>query len=75
MNSDMKIVGSGKILAGEYNKVILKGKVHLYGIVKCVSFSSSGTVKGDDIECSEKFRTYRKPSETAKICRINTFNC
>ena len=31
MNSDMKIAGSGKILAGEYNKVILKGKVHHCG--------------------------------------------
>ena len=53
---DMKIAGKGNIPAGEYNKVTSRGKGHFYGRVKCSSFKSSGTCKGEIIECAGKFK-------------------
>ncbi len=55
-NVDMRISGSGKIALGEYNNVSVSGSGHLIGKVRCVSFSSSGSSRGDDIECTEKFK-------------------
>jgi len=55
-NIDMHISGSGNIPSGEYNKVSVSGSGRLTGKVRCVSFSSSGSSKGDDIECTESFR-------------------
>ena len=54
-NIDMRISGSGSIPSGEYNKVSVSGSGHLVGKVRCVSFSSSGSSKGEDIECTESF--------------------
>ena len=55
-NIDMRISGSGNIPSGEYNKVSVSGSGHLVGKVRCVSFSSSGSSKGEDIECIENFK-------------------
>ena len=55
-NIDMHISGSGNIPSGEYNKVSVSGSGHLTGKVRCVSFSSSGSSKGEDIECTESFK-------------------
>ncbi|MBO5110456.1 MAG: polymer-forming cytoskeletal protein [Clostridia bacterium] len=55
-NIDMRISGSGNIPSGEYNKVSVSGSGHLIGKVRCVSFSSSGSSKGEDIECTENFQ-------------------
>ena len=54
-NIDMRISGSGNIPSGEYNKVSVSGSGHLIGKVRCVSFFSSGSSKGEDIECIENF--------------------
>jgi cytoskeletal protein CcmA (bactofilin family) len=55
-NIDMRISGSGNIPSGEYNKVSVSGSGNLVGKVRCVSFSSAGSSKGEDIECSESFK-------------------
>jgi len=55
-NIDMRISGSGNIPSGEYNKVYVSGSGHLIGKVRCVYFSSSGSIKGEDIECTENFK-------------------
>lgn len=54
-NIDMHIAGSGNIPSGEYNKVSVSGSGRLIGKVRCVSFSSSGSSKGEYIECAEGF--------------------
>ena len=54
---DMRISGSGKIPAGEYNNISSSGSVQLYGRVRCKSFRSSGSSRGEDIECSESFKS------------------
>ncbi len=53
---DMRISGSGKIPSGEYEKISISGSGRLYGTVRCVSFSASGTSNGESIECAESFR-------------------
>ncbi len=55
-NMDMRISGSGKVPAGEYNKVSISGSGALVGRVRCVAFSSSGASHGDSIECSDTFK-------------------
>ena len=54
-NIDMRISGSGNIPSGEYGKVTVSGIGHLTGRVRCESLSSSGSIKGKDIECKEGF--------------------
>ncbi len=55
-NMDMRISGSGKVPAGEYNRVSVSGSGSLYGKVRCESFSSSGASHGEHIECSDTFK-------------------
>ncbi len=55
-NMDMHISGSGNIPLGEYNKVSVSGSGHILGKVRCVSFSASGSCKGESIECAENFK-------------------
>lgn len=54
---DMRISGSGNIPGGEYEKVSVSGSGRLVGRVKCKSFTSHGTVKGESIECAERMKT------------------
>ena len=53
---NMKISGSGNIPAGEYEKVSVSGSGRLHGLVRCISFSTSGSSSGETIECSENFK-------------------
>ena len=57
MNGDMnmKMAGSASIPAGEYNEVKVSGSSRLYGFVRCVRFSSAGSVKGETIDCFDDF--------------------
>lgn len=55
-NIDMHISGSGNIPSGEYNNISVSGSGRLQGNVRCVSFSSAGSSKGDNIECTDSFR-------------------
>ena len=54
---DMRIYGKGNIPAGNYDKVVVRGKGFLYGKINCLTFSSSGGIKGESIECKEHFKT------------------
>ena len=56
MSMDMRISGSGKIPAGEYGHVSVSGSGRLSGLVRCDTFSSSGSSKGDSMACRESFR-------------------
>ena len=53
---NMHISGSGNIPAGEYEKVSVSGSARLHGLVRCNSFSTSGSSAGESIECSENFK-------------------
>ncbi len=53
---EMKISGSGKIPAGEYSNIQISGAGELFGTVRCDSFASSGSAKGEDIICSGELK-------------------
>lgn len=53
---DMRIAGRGQIPSGEYGKIKISGSGKLFGMVRCTSFSASGTSKGEAIECTEDFK-------------------
>lgn len=53
---NMNLSGSGTVPAGEYNEIAISGSGRLCGTVRCVSFSSSGSVKGETIVCSDRFK-------------------
>ena len=53
-NMDMKVSGSGVLPGGEYESVKLSGAVKLAGDVTCTSFSSSGALQGQGINCLGK---------------------
>jgi cytoskeletal protein CcmA (bactofilin family) len=56
MSMDMRIAGSGKIPAGEYGEVSVSGSGSLYGLVRCTCFSTSGSSRGESMECAEMFK-------------------
>ena len=70
---DMKISGSGQIPSGEYEKIKISGSGHLHGFVRCSSFHSSGSSKGESIECAEEFHTSGS-SKFEKDVRANSLN-
>lgn len=77
---DMRIAGTGKIPEGEYNKIKLSGSTRLFGLVKCASFSSAGTSRGESIECNGELRVSGKSAffgnAKAKIIRVSgSFSC
>jgi cytoskeletal protein CcmA (bactofilin family) len=55
-NMDMRISGSGKVPAGEYNHISISGSGSLVGAVRCATFSSSGASHGENIECADTFK-------------------
>lgn len=57
MNGDMNVKMSGRanLPAGEYNEVKISGSSRLYGLVRCFTFSSSGSVKAETIDCFDDF--------------------
>lgn len=79
-NIDMHISGSGKIPSGEYNDISISGSGHLIGKVRCTAFSSSGSSKGEDIECTGSFRVsgsshFSGNVEAASIKVSGSFHC
>lgn len=64
---NMKMAGSGTIPAGEYNEVSVSGSSRLHGTVRCVSFSSSGSVKGENIECLDDFKVSGSASFSGNV--------
>ena len=53
---DMRVSGKGKIPPGEYNKITLRGSGTLHGKVLCAALRASGSTKGEEIECTERFK-------------------
>ena len=66
-NIDMRRSGSGNIPSGEYNKISVSGVGHLIGRVRCEAFSSSGSIKGNDIECKVGFTVSGSARFSGKI--------
>ena len=64
---DMRIAGKGNVPSGEYENIKISGKGILYGTVRCVSFKSSGTSKGESIECLERFKASGSSAFTGNI--------
>ena len=54
---DMRVSGSGRIPAGEYDNISIRGSGRLFGAVRCICFSSSGRVRGESISCGEHMKT------------------
>ena len=79
-NMDMRISGSGKGPAGEYNIISVSGCGTLVGKVHCESFSSSGASYGEHIECSDTFKVSGASSfsgdvKAAHIGVSGSFSC
>ena len=53
---DISVSGNGKISAGEYQNIAIHGNAKLCGLVKCTNLKSSGSLKGESIECLETFK-------------------
>ncbi|MBQ8496515.1 MAG: polymer-forming cytoskeletal protein [Clostridia bacterium] len=51
---DMKILGSGKIASGEYEKIAISGSGKLSGLVRCTGFYVSGSASGESLECADE---------------------
>ena len=64
---DMRISGSGNIPSGEYSKISVSGVGHFIGRVRCESLTSSGSIKGNDIECKEGFTVSGSSRFSGKI--------
>lgn len=75
----MKISGSSKIPSGEYEGISASGSTRLFGLIKCTSFSTSGRLRGEDIECSEDFKSSGRVSlnsiNAKNIKASGTFLC
>ena len=79
-NIDMHISGSGKIPSGEYNSISVSGSGHLIGKVRCTSFSTSGSSKGEDIECTGSFKVSGSSHFSGNVEAVNikvagSFHC
>lgn len=64
---DMRIAGSGNIPPGTYDKVTVRGSGRLYGEITCDAFTASGSVKGESILCTERFKTSGRAAFSGKI--------
>ena len=76
----MKISGSGNIASGEYKNVRISGSGTLKGFVRCASFHSSGSSKGDDIECKNEFKVsgsskFSKSVKAGSVSVSGSFGC
>lgn len=49
---NMMLSGSGVIPGGEYEDIKTSGSSKLQGLVKCTELTSSGSCKGESVECS-----------------------
>lgn len=66
-NMNMKMSGSGTVPAGEYNEVSISGSGRLHGTVRCVSFTASGSVKGENIDCLDDFKVSGSASFSGNV--------
>ncbi len=57
MGMDMRISGSGKIPAGEFERISIHGSGSLGGLVRCNDFFSSGAVRGEALICIGEMKT------------------
>ncbi len=76
---DIKISGSGSVASGTYEKIRLNGSARVEE-VKCTSFSSSGSTKGESVFCLEDFKSSGSVkfsgNVTAKSIKAHgTFHC
>ena len=77
---NMNISGSGRIPAGKYDRISICGSGHLYGLVECNSFFTSGSSRGESIDCSEKFNIsgsshFSGNVKSANISISGSFSC
>ena len=64
---DIRISGRGDIPSGEYDKISISGSGHLLGSICAQSFKSSGTVKGESIECKETLKVSGRALFSGKV--------
>ncbi|MBE6985025.1 MAG: polymer-forming cytoskeletal protein [Ruminococcaceae bacterium] len=74
------IAGSGEILAGEYESIRISGSGRLFGLVRCESFSTSGSSTGESIECGNAFKvsgesTFTKDVSAGHVSIAGSFTC
>ncbi len=74
------IAGSGRIPAGEYESIHISGSGTLSGLVRCESFSTSGSSKGDSIDCKTTFKisgasTFMKDISAQSVGVSGSFTC
>ena len=77
---NMNIAGCGNIPAGEYEKISVSGSGKLHGSIRCSSFSSSGSSKGERIECSDSFKVagsshFTDNVKAKKVSLAGSFKC
>ena len=77
---DMRIAGSGKVASGEYEDVRISGSGRLEGLVRCNSFHSSGSSKGEAIECKNEFKVsgssgFSKDVRAGAVSASGAFSC
>ncbi len=53
---DMKISGSGQIAPGDYENIKISGSGALSGLVRCQSFSISGSASGEELHCRDEMK-------------------
>lgn len=76
----MRISGSGKIPAGEYEKIRISGSARLEGLVRCESFHVSGSAGGDAVECKKEIHisgscSFKKRVIAESMSVSGSFSC
>ncbi len=74
------ISGSGKIPAGEYEAIRISGSGRLSGLVCCESCHTTGSSKGDELECKNSFKvsgtsTFLKDVKAGSVSVSGLFTC
>lgn len=77
---DMKISGSGQVAPGEYENIKISGSGRLQGNVRCENFYTSGSSKGETIECRGEFKISGSSSfsgdvKAGKVSVSGSFAC
>lgn len=64
---NVNISGSGQIAPGQYEGISISGSGRLSGMVRCASFSSSGSARGAELDCSGAVKISGSSSFTKTI--------
>ena len=77
---DMKIAGSGRIPAGEYKAVSVSGSGKLFGQVRCATFSSAGSCRGEALVCEGSCKvsgsaSFSENVQAASFSAAGSFAC